>query len=231
MTIIEKHLNTYSGEVSTAKNSFFTRKIITEAASEDNNIFEGINANAFTWNTILDSLQTTYFLALGRIFDIDDKTFSVHFILRSCIQNIEQFSLNALAERKIRFNNGATPEWLNDYLRNSYVPQETDFQKLKSEVKKFNSRFIEACKPIRHRVYAHLERESIGKISELFEKAEISEIQSIIEFTYQIESVLWELLHNGKLYPTSEFSLSEEGRGKSDVKNLLNKIKLPSHND
>ena len=77
MVNIEDYLNTYGAEVSIVTNSFFTWKNINKVASEDAGIFEAINTNALTWNVILNSLQSTYFITLGRIFDINGESLVV----------------------------------------------------------------------------------------------------------------------------------------------------------
>lgn len=56
----------------------------------------------------------------------------------------------------------------------------------KSLISKFSQ--ARACgKPIKHKVYAHVEKIPIGKASELFGKTNNSEMRFIIEFKYQVE--------------------------------------------
>ncbi|HEY6528533.1 MAG TPA: hypothetical protein VIZ65_07550 [Cellvibrionaceae bacterium] len=108
-------------------------------------------------------------------------------------------------------------------MKNVHEPKAIDLHKLKSQVAKFNKIYEDKCKPIRHKVYAHAERESIGKTCQLFDKINVCEIQSIIEFAFQVEKVLWELMFNGRLHSIDEFAIYE-GRRKKDVETLLLKI-------
>jgi len=133
MNNIERLLKLFRDEVTTACWAFFVWKTINNTASGDAKVHKALNENAVSWNIITHSLQNTFFVTLGRIFDVDGNAFSIHSFLRACIEHIDQFSIVALRERKLRDAKGKIPEWLEDYLSDAYVPREIDFQRLRGE--------------------------------------------------------------------------------------------------
>ena len=215
----------FRDEVTAAAWSFFVWKSFNRIVSKDDELYQRINVNALSWNVITHSLQSTFFITIGRLFDIDGAAFSVHAFLRSCIENIGQFSLEALRQRKIDDNGGVVPDWLDDYMANSYTPTENDFQRIRGEVSKYQKVYEDIYKPIRHQLIAHKEKESIEKADELFGKTNIGHIEELLDFFHQIENIVFDLLHNGKLNEIGFYSFSESERVEKDVNDLLEKLK------
>jgi hypothetical protein len=224
MDDIERLHRMFREEVTTACWAFFVWKGINNSAFDDQQIYDSLNENALSWNTILHSLQTTSFVMLGRLFDVDNNAFSIHALLKACILNIDQFSIESLRERKVRDLAGKLPEWLDGYLAEAYVPREKDFQLLRGETSKYQREYETVYRPIRNKVIAHKDRQAIDIIDKLFEKTGIEHIQQLLMFTYQIERVVFELLHNGKLTKIGDHYFDEEDYVQKDVVALLQRI-------
>jgi hypothetical protein len=225
MDNLEKALNIFRNEVSSVAWSFYVWKGFNEVASSDVDIYGAINKNALSWNIITHSLQSNFFITLGRLFDLDGDAFSVHVLLKSCIKNIDQFSLNALRERKIRGNNGVVPDWIDDYMKSAYQPTVTDIQRLRGEVSKWQKIYAEIYRPIRHKVIAHRERDTIENVGELYGKTNIGQIQEFIDFLHQIEKIVFDLLHNGTLNEVGFYRFTEDERAHADIGALLERLK------
>ena len=127
---MQRIFNIYGNEVEAACQAFFLWKGINNIASNDEDIFNGLNESPLSWNTITFALQNHYFILLGRLFDTDGDSFSVHTFLRNCIENIDQFSKENLRKRKIDSSSGDL-SLLYAYIENAYEPTEDDFQKLR----------------------------------------------------------------------------------------------------
>jgi len=225
MEDIEKLYKEFQSEVNVVCWSFYTWKNIHNIAAGDKKVYHALNRNALSWNIILYSLQSTFFIAIGRLFDIDGKTFSVHTLLRACIENIDQFSKDALRERKIKGSEADKLPWLDKYIEKSYQPNKEDFLKLKGEVSKRKKRYESIYKPIRHKIFAHKELKEIKHVDELFRKAKIGEMQDLLCFLYQIEMIIFQLLYNGRLMNVGDFTFNEEEFVIKDIAGLLDKIK------
>jgi len=228
MDNIETAHKIFRDEVTTASWSFFVWKSINNIAASDKDAYRALNENALSWITITHSLQSTFFITLGRLFDIDGDAFSVHAFLRSCLDHIDQFSLEEVRKRKIKINGGSTPEWLDRYMENAYQPKESDFQRLRGEVSKQQRVYEEIYRPIRHRVIAHKESASIDIESELFSKTNIGQIQEFINFMYQIHNIIFDLLYNGSLNEIGTYKFTEDKRVHDDVEALLKRLKSTS---
>jgi hypothetical protein len=225
MKDIEELYKEFDKELNLACWSFYTWKSIKNIAAEDKKILHALNKNPLSWNIILYSLQNAFFSAIGRLFDTDRRTFSIHTLLRTCIENIDQFNKDALRERKIKGSNMDKLPWLDGYIEKSYEPKKVDFQNLKSEVSKKQKLYDSGCKPIRDKIFAHKELKEIKRVDELFRKIKIGEIQNLLCFLYQIEKIMFEILYNGRLMNIGDFTFKEEEFVIKDIAGLLDKIK------
>ena len=185
MNDVEVLLQKYRREVTTAVWSFFAWKNINNVAAGDSTIQAGLNNNALTWNIVTHGLQTTFFITLGRIFDVDGGALSVHSFLNKCQAEVEQFSKPALARRKMRDARDGQPTWLRDYLAKAYEPKKQDFRLLKRAVKPHQAKYEEIYKPIRNLVMVHKNLEAAGTTDVFFEKTRIADIQEILLFLHQ----------------------------------------------
>ena len=225
MEDIEKLYKEFQSEVNVACWSFYTWKNIHNIAAGDKKVHHALNRNPLSWNIILYSLQSTFFITIGRLFDTDKRSFSVHTFLRKCIENIDQFSKDALRKRRMKGSEADKPSWLDEFIEKSYQPNKEDFLKLKDEVSKRQKQYESIYKPIRHKIFAHKDLKNIKCVDILFGKAKIGEIQGILYFLYQIKIIIRELLENGIWKKIGYYSFNEEEFVIKDIAGLLDKIK------
>lgn len=225
MEKVEEALKLYRDEVATATWAFYAWKHLNNIGSNDRAVQSGLNRNAATWNVITHSLQTTFFITIGRLFDIDGNAFSVHAFLRFCIENVDQFDSQHIRERKMTGQNGVEPDWLESFMERVYNAKVRDFQSLRGEVAKHQKRYEEIYRPIRNKFMAHKEIESLSNVTEIFGQTNIGEIQSFLALFGQIECIVFDLMHNGKLQKLGDYELREERRMEQDVTALLDRIK------
>lgn len=222
---IERQHRHFREELATAAHAFFLWKGINNCASQNRAIHRGLNEQALSWNTITHSLQTTFFVVLGRLFDTDGDAFSVHAFLRNCIENIDQFGPGPLRARKVEScGGGEEPDWLDDYMAEVYVPEEQDFQRLRGELSKRQAQYEEIYRPIRNQVFAHKDAGAMENVEALFGKATISQIEELFWFLYQIQEIIFDLLFNGRLTEIGDYGFTEEGRIVEDVCEMLNRL-------
>jgi hypothetical protein len=224
MEDIEQLLKTFRIEVATASQAFYAWKSINNIAFSSTKIHDALNKNALSWNIITHSLQSTFFITLGRLFDTDGDSFSVHAFLRACIDNIDQFSKDALRTRKMKDQNGHEPPWLNQYIKDAYVPLKKDFLILRGETSKKQKLYEDIYRPIRNQIIAHKDKLTIDNIDELFSKTKTEQIEDILQFLYQIEMVVFNLLANGKITQLGNSTSDEETYVHKDIKDLLIKF-------
>jgi hypothetical protein len=97
-------------------------------------IYDKFQRAAHFWSLSAYSLQTTFFMAFGRIFDKRSDSFSVQKLVEATIANPALFSKAALRERKRKSANmtGSDPRWLVDYLNKAW-----DVKSLNSQIEEF----------------------------------------------------------------------------------------------
>jgi len=165
-------------------------------AGRSTKILRGVNRTPLFWNTCLAALQSSLFIALGRIFDRNPKSHSLDRLLREAIQNPAIFSKSALAKRKAKQSPGAT--WINDYVKDAYVPTKADFQRLRRYAIKKRTVYEKAYEKIRHKIFAHSGAASRQKSDELFSKTNLHELQRLVLSMNELHEALWQLYINGR---------------------------------
>lgn len=221
MKKVERLHQHFRSEVNTAAQAFFLWKDINDCALGDPEIYRAINNQALSWNIITHSLQTTFFIVLGRLFDPDGDAFSAHSFLKGCIDNIYDFSKDALKERKLSSSAGMIPEWLDDYIEGAYVPEKKDFQIMRGELSKHQKQYELVYRPIRHMVVAHKDTRTMDDVGSLFGNTKIEDIEKFLWFLHQIQEVVFQLLHNGRLTKIGDHSFDEEKYVIRDIHALL----------
>ena len=212
----------FNRDVEIAIREFFLCKGIYGIASKDKEGLSTLERNPLSWNTILHSLQCTFFVSLGRLFE-GDETISADKFLRTCIDNPDEFSKNSLRNRKI-IQYGGKQEWFDMYMNNVYEPRIKDFDYLIDKLAKRKALYIKTYRPIRHKIITHLDIATIENSNSLFGESKIDEIQDFLLVMYQIDRVIFHLLFNGKLYPIDSFILEEESPVLKDIESLLKEI-------
>jgi hypothetical protein len=192
----EAQLELFRTEGQSAIQFFYAWDAIHAVAAKDKAVYRLLNQAPLLWNTALGALQTSMFVALGRIFDPDPKNHSVTRLLSLAHGNLEIFSKDALADRKRKLSENAD-EWLTDYLKNVYVPKAGDFRRLKRQVSLRRKTYEDKYRPLRHKLYAHRGAMSAEQVSQLFARTNLRELRQLLVFLGRLYQALWQLYFNG----------------------------------
>lgn len=226
MNDVGDYLREYSNEVAILTRTYFTWKVINVSASQDKQALAALNKASSTWSVVLHSLQTTMFISLGRVFDIDAEAFSIHKFVKYCSENVEEFNRAALRKRKMAGLEKAPP-WLEGYLNMAHYPKREELLRLRGEVAKYCKIYDENYKPIRHKLMAHKEFSAIGTTDALFAITNISEIEDIISFCNRIKHSIQQQYENGKKIVISDkaFFDLDDIVAEEEIKKLFNALK------
>jgi HEPN superfamily AbiU2-like protein len=191
-----EHLQSVSAEVDDAIAVFHTYEEILRLSSEEDAVFRAFNANAMFWNVQKLSLQTTIFVALNRLFEVDGNALSIHRLLNETLAHPEFFSKDALRQRKINLK--SEPEYLDALINDAWSPADaSELRYLKMELKPHFRKFMEIYQPIRHTYYAHRLLQTDKPIAELFSLTNRNELGQILDFLHQLVKEIWHLYQNG----------------------------------
>jgi hypothetical protein len=205
-------------EVTAATNAFYTYMEVHKFASEGSENYEKINRNADFWNIVLYGLQTTWFIALGRIFDRSSSAHSIKDFLATTIAHKGLFSKRALADRKRKAARGE-PSWLDDYLKTAWEPSTADLEGIAAAIKPAEAKYGERYKAIRDRVFAHRDPSKLA--ASLFENTLVSDIEDILFTLNEIMLAIFQLLENGSQYPIGTGNRSYADRVVGETRSAL----------
>ena len=192
----EEHLRIYNDEVFSTTHSFFTHLYFHQVASTSNSYLIHLNKNPYFWNTVLHSLQLTFIISLGRIFDNAPNAYSVSKLINYCSLNIRIFSKQELRIRKC--GGKKEPKWLEGYLSNAYEPKSTDFRQIKNKLKELRRIYDPGLLNIRNKIFAHKIEVDKVVIENMFSQNQIDTIEKLIDSLNDIYQILWQLYHNGR---------------------------------
>ncbi len=222
--MFEEYQKQFSNEVYTAVGSYLFWRKLESGPATDAPLLSALNESPTSWIFMRHSLMINLIMTFGRIFDIDGDAASIDDLLKICIEEIDVFSKENLRSRKIKLFSGTEPEWLDQYIQESYEPIQADFHKLKPHVKAFRQVFDKIYKPIRHKIFAHSDKKYLGKTDELWEATSRSDIEEILDFLTDINSTIRDTYVDGSKPILAGRKIDKEFF-ESDMDKLFDRIK------
>jgi hypothetical protein len=192
----ERELETFRTEADAGTQFFSAYLAVHNVATDSKPVYRLLNEAPLFWNTNLGALQTSAFIALGRVFD-QTSDHNLDKLLNIAEQNPQIFSKAALGHRK----QGANPDppgWLDAYLSGVYEPTPQDFRQLRKCVNKWRKIYKSNYRDIRHKLFAHKEVSDHAETNALFAKTNVGELQSMFTFLGLLYQELWHLFFNGR---------------------------------
>lgn len=212
----------FSNEVYQATACYVIWKNLQNQPAEDSDLLKCLNVNALSWVFIRHSMMVSLIMALGRVFDTNGESVSVDDLIKSCITDIDLFTKSSLRERKSKSHNAS--EWIDSYMETTYEPSESDFQRLKPQIKKYRDVFNNYYKPIRHKIFAHSDKQSFTQTNELWSATKGANIEDMLNFLEDLKITLQEAYQNGRKPELKGRKIDEEWFAK-DIQSLLQRVK------
>ncbi|MDQ6665269.1 MAG: hypothetical protein M3Z23_12845 [Acidobacteriota bacterium] len=197
------------GDVEAAIKSNHTYFTINNLVLTDRDVSNKLNRFPEFWQFNAYSLQTTFFIAFGRLFDTRSDAHSVLKLVDATIANPHLFSKAALRMRRREQSDihDPDPEWLEPSLSHegeaasvnaAWEPTTIDLATLKSALEPHRLKFKSIYRPIRHSFFAHRSMESDAEIFARFQKTNIKEAEEILRFLHTLLWAIWEMAWNGR---------------------------------
>jgi hypothetical protein len=227
MDDLKKLIDEYRNEVYTATSAYFAWKALNNLPVADHGIYVGLNDNAGSWLLIRHSLQVTFLIVAGRIFDRDARSLTIFTFLARCKLLIRQFSKQSLEARRIQDANGTRPEYLDAYLGDPdrYEPTVADFEMLEQRALDAANTYEQKYAPVRNKLIAHRDMAVLANTGPLWEGTNIGEFDRLLLFVYQVERVIDQFYLNCRLTKLEEYSLTQrETALVADLQDLLQKV-------
>jgi len=212
----------FSNEVYQATACYVIWKNLQNEPADDEELLKALNATPLSWVFIRHSMMVSLIMALSRIFDTDGDSVSIDDLIKSCVEDLELFSKPKLRDRKAASHNAS--DWIDEYIDNAYEPSANDFFRLKSNVKRFRDIYNEYYKPLRHKIFAHSDKQFHSRKDELWEATKHASMEDMLNFLEDLNLTIREAYQNGRKPELQGRKFDEEWFSK-DIKLLLGRVK------
>ena len=158
-------------------------------------------------------------VVLGRIFDNDNRSHSVHRLIKTAKQSNE-FNNQALLERKLKeiaYNDAIK------YVENKYELTDEDFAKLDIYIKKISDDWGKV-KGLRNKIFAHQDVMDKSQKKSILDASKYRVFDSIISRLLTLENILFQAYNNGRRPDYEYRNIDVKNAVKLDVKSLLSKL-------
>jgi hypothetical protein len=189
----------------------YTEYTLWHVAGYDFDVQRVLNEHKEFWWPILAALHQSAYIALGRMFDDDNRTHNLRGLLEFAHKWQGMFKRNALEDRKIL--DGLDPALARTYAVDAYELRNgglASLMALLAEKEKFYKSRVEA---IRDKIFAH--RDRAANREQLFKNLMLRDMEQLIVFPLQIYRAMFGLYHNGRepLLPPAPSIISDVLKG------------------
>lgn len=226
MNTVEELLKQFRSQLNITTSSFYAWKNINDLAASDDEIFLALKPNVLSWNIIVQSLQITFFTALGGMFNKDSRSLTVSSFLSQCQAEIGVLS-NAVLEAQRRDDpHGAGRDYPDVHPKRVYERVRMHFLALEQAVNQYQTTYNDNYEPIRRKLIGDKEFAAVGFTNALYVGMRIEELEEILRFLRQLESVVTELHMNGQITNLNDYKVAEDRHVREDVEKLLRKLAM-----
>ncbi len=211
-----------TNEVENALQSLYIYKEVNEFALEHPLALRRMNRHPEFWTATRHALQTTFIITLGRVFDTDDGTHSIHRLVAETVRHPEYFSRSALEVRKR--DSGLSPQDLTDYMRDAFEPDAAALRKLRKALKLVTSKYEANFKPIRNKMFAHREMLDRAATQALISKGLMTDLEKLLYFVHDLLACIWQLFYNGNEPKLGEREYDYKRRAREATRGALKRL-------
>ena len=186
-----------TNEVENIIESFYVDREISDFAGKNIAALHRMNANPLFWTVTAHALQTSFIITLGRVFDRNPKSHSIHKLLVETVAHPEFFSKAALRHRKLRDSTDQEPEWLPGYLLEAWEPDAAALEKLRDALTPSSDKYDAAFKDIRSKLYAHRDILDRAGIQAIINRGLLVDLEDILYTLHDLLECITQLIYNG----------------------------------
>lgn len=187
-----------TNEVEDALQSFCIYLEIDNFADQHPLALRRMNIYPDFWLSIRHAQQTNFMVTLGRVFDTDLRSHSIHRLLKEMVKHPEYFGRDAFANRRRGSSPGADPEYLADYLKDVFEPDKATLEELRSALKPISNKYEQNFAPLRNKMFAHRDMLDRASISLLVSKGLVVDLEEVLHFLHDLLACIFQLIHNGR---------------------------------
>ena len=192
----QARLKAFEGDARSCATLAYTEFALHFFAGSDFAIQDRLNRHPAFWNTVLAGLQSSAFVALGRVFDTRRDTHSGTALLDFAEKYLGIFSRQAYEARQVRIGLSHVDATASAARAFELRPGGLADLRQQFEAKQFV--FEAKAAPIRHEVYAHAGKLTIEDREAMFTGLPLRDLEDLVVFPLRLERALFQLYHNGR---------------------------------
>lgn len=194
----EECLSHFRANVTLAVRCFFAERSINYLAAADKKVLTRLNDEPYIWTVIQESCQTTVFITLGRIFDLNSNSkFTLRRLLALCEKDDFAVFQKSRLEKRKRRSSSSPDDWIDSFILKAYVPTRADFCNATKIIDNYREIYNKKLKPLRDKVFAHADASS-DQLFQLSRNVKFVELRRVIRILQILDVAIWQLYHNGR---------------------------------
>lgn len=191
----ERQLDSFGQEAANIASYVYAEMALHQALAVSSKALAAVNRTPLLWRTIYGALQSSTYISLGRVFDLDS-SYNIEALLAAMQRNLDIFSRTSLEKRKAASGLSDTFQ-LQRYIATAHILDENDIRRIRRAVARRRLVYEQAMKPARNRHLAHREKRGAA-VQALYAKATAGEMWRLSCFLCQLHQSLFDLYHNGQ---------------------------------
>ena len=156
-----------------------------------------INTNAVFWIQYEASLTSTLFVRIRRLYESKNDTFNFQKFIRLCLDNVNDFSISSLRDRKVAGSNNSE-EWIDEYMKDVYEATLDDFKTLSRIVRESSKKMKGEYTDAASKIFVHAVHIDAATIKTITSKFELDEIETALLSIWHCYEQIWQMYENGR---------------------------------
>ncbi len=195
--VFVKQLENLRQEANIIASYVYAEMTIRHAASQSRTLLYRLNESPTFWQVSLAALQSSAYIALGRVFDTTSSRYCLYELLSSLEESLDLFSKEALSQRKRK--DGFTDEKrLAEYLGDAHQFSTSDLRSLIKSVAHHKKIYEKAVMLARHNHLAHRSTFSRVDVQNLYARGKEKDMWRLSTYLLNLYEQLWNLYTNGR---------------------------------
>ena len=191
----EARLKAFESDARGCATLAYTEFVLHHYAGGNFAIRDRLNRHPAFWNSVLAGLQSSAFVALGRIFDKRSDTYGGTALLDFAEKYCGIFSRGAFKARQVRIGLGL--DVARASAAKAFELRPGGLAELRQQFEARQRVFEDKVASIRHEVYAHAGMLTIEDREAMFTGLPLRDFEDLVVFPLRVERTLFQLYYNG----------------------------------
>lgn len=150
----DEQLTVFSSECRDAVRYMSTLYAVHALIHEDRSLVTALQRTPIVWNAVIDALEQSVVLTLGRIFDPNQQNYNITRLVNHAQSNLSIFSPEALQSRMLE-QNFLSAAQIKAKVLAAHTPGQSDFIEIRKSLAIHKRAYEDDLRNARHKFFAH----------------------------------------------------------------------------